>query len=286
MLRVKVDPVDILVLGAGWTSTFLIPQLDSEKISHAETTTTGSDGTIPFKFDPDADDVEPFTRLPAAHTVLITFPLKGHGQSKRITALYRQAHGEQNQWMQLGSTGIFNQTADWTDEDAPYDRTNARAIAEDELRECVDGMVLNLAGLYGGQRKPSNWLSRIAQSKADVQQKKAVHFIHGDDVARAIVAAHRNFTPGKRWIVADLRVYDWYDLILSFSGVADEAEDHGGGDDEAAEGKRRYGKWVAELMAEEGVAALPRSPHVLGRKLDSRGFWSAMGAWPHHARLA
>jgi nucleoside-diphosphate-sugar epimerase len=297
MLRRRPDHVEMLVLGSGWTGTFLIPELEKAGISHAATTTTGRDCTIPFKFDPDSDSLEPYKNLPAAATILITFPLKGPGQSKHLTSLYRQVHGSNNHWIQLGSSGIFNQEhegsvskakngdgGDWCTEESDYDKTNERAIAEDELRECVGGCILNLSGLYGGTRVPKAWLPRLAKSKEDVRARKSVHFVHGEDVARAIVAVDKKFTPGKRWIITDMRVYDWYDLILSFSSLTEgEAVE----ESEAERAKRlQFGKWVGELMIEEGVRALPRSMDLFGRKLDSRKFWETMGIWPRHARLA
>lgn len=280
MLRKQMKEVDVLILGAGWTSTFLIPQLEEEKISHAETTTTGRDNTLPFKFDPDSGDAEPYKNLPSAHTVIITFPLVGHSQSKTIVGLYRSIHGAKNNWVQLGSTGIFNQLPkDWSTDDSPYDKSDARAIAEDELLE-LGGCALDLSGLYGGQRVPRTWLPRLAKCKDDVRKRGAVHFVHGEDVARAIVATHQKFTPGKRWIIADLRVYDWYDLIMSFSALTE------GDSVEVTRTAQQFAQWVGELMEEEKIRALPRDMGVLGRKLDSRGFWNYHGVWPRHKRLA
>jgi hypothetical protein len=281
MLRETTKQVDLLILGAGWTSTFLIPLLTSSNISHAATTTTGRDATIPFKFTPDSSDKEPYTRLPAAQTVLITFPLTGHGQSKALVGLYRSVHGPRNHWIQLGSTGIFNQLPhDWSNDASPYDTGDARAIAEDELR-ALGGCVLDLAGLWGGTRVPRSWLPRLARSKEDVRARGAVHFVHGEDVARAIVACHAKPSEGRRWIVADLRVYDWWDLIMSFSAKAEEEEDR-----QEREMRLRFARWVGELMVEEDVRALPREMSGLGRKLDSRGFWEYHGLWPRHGRLA
>jgi hypothetical protein len=288
MLRENMKEVDLLILGAGWTSAFLIPQLESEDITYAATTTTGHGHTIPFKFDSDSGDAEPYKRLPTARTVLITFPLRGQGQSKNIVGLYRNVHGPNNHWIQLGSTGIFNQLPDdWSTEDSPYDKNDTRAIAEDELLS-IGGCVLNLAGLYGGQRVPRTWLPRLAKSKEDVQKKGAVHFVHGSDVARAIIATHRKFSQGKRWIIADLRVYDWYDLIMSFSATTEEdggsqASKQESEDDKAM--RLQCAKWIGELMVEENIRALPRETSVLGRKLDSRGFWKHHGLWPRHQRL-
>lgn len=282
MIRETMQEVDLLILGAGWTSTFLIPQLKKEAITSAATTTNGRDNTIPFKFDPDSGSVEPYKRLPSARTVLVTFPLKGPGQSKTIIGLYRAAHGPKNNWIQLGTTYIFNQLPnDWSDDNSPYDKEDTRGIAEDELLN-ERGCVLNLSGLYGGERVPSKWLPRLIKSKDDIRKRGAVHFIHGEDLARAIIATHRKFTPGKRWIIADMRVYDWYDLILSFSALAEGVEESA----QEQEERLQFAKWVGELMIEEGIKALPRDISVLGRRLDSRGFWEYHGLWPSHRRLS
>lgn len=282
MIRMSPKSVDLLILGAGWTSTFLIPQLDHAAISWAATTTTGRDGTIPFKFDPASSDQAQYAKLPSAKTVLVTFPLREAGPARHLTSLYRKSHGDANSWIQLGSSGIFADPH-WNDSDSAYDTTNARAVAEDELRECVGGCVLNLSGLYGGSREPRNWVTRVAKSKEQVKAKKALHLVHGEDVARAVVAVHRRFTPGKRWLVTDLHVYDWWDLMHSWAPEVEEKAKETLGAEEAA--KLEFRKWVAELMEEEEVRALPRSAETLGRVLDSRSFWKAVESWPSQGRV-
>ncbi len=138
--------------------------------------------------------MEPYSTLPGARTVLITFPLKGPGQSKLLLQLYWIAHKDmelKRNWLQLGSTGLYKNEG-WSSWDSPYDKTTDRAIAEDELLECMGyrACVLNLAGLYGGERQLRHWLPRVARSKEDAAAKGAVHMIHGRDVSRAILAAH------------------------------------------------------------------------------------------------
>lgn len=267
--------VDFLVLGAGWTAGFLLPLLLKENISYAATTRDGRGGSIKFNFDPDSEAREPFSHLPRAHTVLITFPLKGRGPSRRMVDFYRQTHAAMvTNWILLGSTGIYTSEG-WNDRNSEYDKTNARAVAEDELLE-LGGCVLCLAGLYGANRQPRNWLTRVAKTKEEVRGKKALHLIHGEDVARAVVGTHRKFYGGERWIVTDLFVYDWYSL---FWELGDEVEDAYRG--LAAEGEPlTYRKWVFECMHEDGVRALPRDRSDLGRVLDSRAFWKAIGMWP------
>ena len=194
--------VSILILGAGWTFTFLKPMLEDANITYAATTTTGRDDTLKFRFDGDSEDSEPYRILPSAQTILITFPLKGPGQSKHLLELYASTHpGSTPRYIQLGSTGIWQIPGQplWMTRHSTYDKENARAVAEDELR-ALRGCVLNLAGLWGGSRQPRDWVERVAPTKEQLAAKTSLHMVHGQDVARAIVALHDNFTPGERWV--------------------------------------------------------------------------------------
>lgn len=284
---IRPQHVDILILGAGWTSTFLLPLLKAEKVSHAATTTSGRDGTIPFKFDPSSSDADPYKALPAATTVLITFPLTGHGQSKRLTELYGAAHADapHAHFIQLGATSIWKAPT-WSDRNSTYDTQNARAIAEDELiASPINGTALDLAGLYGGERQPRTFLTRILKSKEDVRGKQALHMVHGRDVARAVLAVHRRWehAKGQRWLLTDLHCYDWYDLVLDWCAPAqDEAVEMS---DEQRKKEQELVQWVWECMLENDVKAIPRGPEKLGRVLDSREFWSTMKIVPSVGRL-
>lgn len=291
--------VTLLVLGAGWTYQFLQPLLTSEKISHAATTTTGHDDSIAFRFDPDSDDLTQYSTLPEAEFVLITFPLKGRGPSAKLLSMYQKTHDHNSatptemskergpKWIQLGSTGIYT-APEWNDESSPINETNERAVAEAELIE-LGGVVLNLAGLYGGARTPRNWLSRVAKTKEQLAEKGALHLIHGKDVARAVIAVIKNELAGaggrkaaifgKRWIIADGLSYDWWALAWEWSG---ESQEEGGAEDDVGkvEEKLKYRRWVRELMDENRIRGLPRAPELLGRKMDSRAFWKAVGLLP------
>lgn len=103
--------VDLLILGAGWTATFLIPHLDAHHpyISYATTTRDGRDGSIQWAFDPDRPaGPDQFAALPRAKTVLVVFPIRGKGPSERLVQGYEEAVGTRARWIQLGSTGIFD----------------------------------------------------------------------------------------------------------------------------------------------------------------------------------
>lgn len=311
-------PVDLLILGRGWTADFLISHIQSSKsdLSHAATTRDGRDGTIPFEFDPDDESDERYAVLPDASVVLITFPLRGTEQPGRIVRGYERTRpsspsppSKRTKWIFLGATSTWTLPGPTTP-DSPWDRSNARAVAEQALLELkgVDAVVPCLAGLYGGSRQPRNFARRVAKDRDAVRERGSVHFIHGSDLARGLlVLIERGVDSGakakdgedrgereegngkkegegwknlggKRWIVTDLRCYDWWELLSAFDGFVNDGVE---------EGERlEYAKWVGELMVEEGVAVLPREPGLLGRVLDGRGWWEELGVWPVVGRLS
>jgi hypothetical protein len=119
---------------------------------------------------------------------------------------YNQTHTAENalnQFVQLGSTGIFsvpNQQL-WVTRHSDYDKSDPRAIAEDEFMD-IGACVLNLAGLWGDERQPKNWIDRVAATKEQLKGKTSLHMVHGEDVARGIIAVHRNFSDatGQRFV--------------------------------------------------------------------------------------
>lgn len=100
---------DLLVLGAGWTFGFLSTQLakDHPKLTYVATTRDGRNGTLKWAWDQEQDGEEQYKVLPRAKTVLVTFPLKGEGYSRRMVEGYEAVHGSVR-WIQLGSTGIYD----------------------------------------------------------------------------------------------------------------------------------------------------------------------------------
>jgi hypothetical protein len=247
------SPVSFLILGAGWTSQFLRPLLTSLSIPHAATTRAGSSSTIKFTFDPLSSDLAPYHALPAADTVLITFPITLAGGTLRLLDLYNLTHPdgkEGRKWIQLGSTGLWS-GEEWSDRRSAIDSENARGKEETQLLG-FGGCVLNLAGLWGGERHPKNWVRRVA-TKEQLAEKGLLHLIHGEDVSAAVVAVHKSEDgwSGERWMLTDMRCYDWWELALSWGNS----------------------EWVMELMRDAGMRALPRGVNSRGRRLDSREFW-------------
>lgn len=158
--------LDILILGAGWTSTFLIPLCEAEGLMYAKTNRLGTDGAIPFNFPDDAD----FSKLPKARTVLVAFPLQ-RGWAERLA----NGIGTKTNWILLSSTVAWKAEG-WNDRHSPFTPTE-RSLAEDELPGAT---ILCLAGLYGADRQPKNWLGRVASTKEALAGKAS----HGPSYLR------------------------------------------------------------------------------------------------------
>ncbi|KAI9014648.1 hypothetical protein BC832DRAFT_528354 [Gaertneriomyces semiglobifer] len=264
-------PVHVLILGLGWTGDYLASLLTAENISYASTTTTGRDNTISFNYDPTLDDPTPFQTLPVAQYIVITFPIRGTDAATRFLSFYTQTHQDtHSSYILLGSTRPWTPSPDttsvWMDRHTPPNPTldTPRQSAESVFLSS-NHCVLNLAGLWGGQRNPRNWVSRIGPTKDLLETKGSVHLVHGHDVAAAILAVIKDFT-GERWLVTDMRVYDWWDLA-------------------AAWGRDGQDRWVVELMERHGVRALPRPVELLGRAIDTRDFWIRFGISPKYPRV-
>ena len=133
----------------------------------------------------------------------------------------------------------------------------------------------------GGTRDPINWIPRVAATKAALAAKGSIHLVHGLDVARVIIAVHFSSLPssakrGERYLVTDLRVYDWWDLVAAWGLPGREG---------SVELAGEQPRWVMELMEERGIRSLPRTPEELGRALDSSDFWRTFGIMPVRGRI-
>lgn len=286
--------VDLLILGAGWTSTFLIPLLKERNYNFAATTTDGrkveGSETIKWRFDPDSQDGSGLGSLPLAQHVLVTFPLSSAEQADFLVKSYVDGHSrhrDQIRFIQLGSTGIWQipQKTIWVTRWSPYNHSMPRATAEDALLK-HGHCVVNLAGLWGGQRDPKDWVDRVAKTKEDVKGKKSLHLIHGLDVSRAIIAIMGDWdtAKGQRWMLTDGFVYDWWALFAGWADKKKKEEANTAGD-KVDDMPSDQARWVFELMTEEKIWALPRSMNVLGRCYYGREFWDTFKLAPLKARV-
>jgi len=206
-----------------------------------------------------------------------------------LVDLYKSTHADcKTGFIQLGSAGIWGQgqtfaptekkSSIWIDRHSKYDTSNARAIAEDELLSLSTHSnpttILNLAGLWGNGRSVRNFMSRVIKDKESLRNKNALYMVAGEDVSQVCLAVHRQWkkAAGERWLVCDLRTYDWWELASRYgnNGLAEKDKNVFGPEPQ----------WALELMIENGIRALPRTPEELGRGYDATELWSTFGIVP------
>jgi nucleoside-diphosphate-sugar epimerase len=250
--------------------------------------------------------------LPSADVVLITFPVKSAASLHHLVNSYEALHpGLKPKWILLGSTGIYpasvkGEKFTWFDENtdvpsllATSGTVNERFEAEQALITNFNGCVLNLSGLYGERERDTKiWERAVPNEEELLGGKKSVHFVDGRDVARVILAVATKFerVSNKRWIVTDGRVYDWWELVWDASHGLDKRAERG-----LLKGPNKiqddltispaaetsiYRIWVQSLMRKQQVKALPRPAEMLGRALDGRAIWAALGITPLGKKFA
>ena len=137
--------------------------------------------------------MRPFEALPNARSIVIVFPIYVSGGSERLLRLYNATHPQAVpvRWMQLGSTGIWDggrtidekKSSAFLDRHSHIDLNVPRARAESELLSLHSLInlttILNLCGLYGGERSIRRYTGRIAGTKEQLSQKGSIHMMHG-----------------------------------------------------------------------------------------------------------
>lgn len=215
--------VSILLLGSGWTSQFLLPLLKTSSIPYAYTKRSPSSsdaGAIPFEAAKEGEqqDASAFQSLPRADMVVIIFPLTSKSMVDGIVGTYEEVKECQPAWLALGSTSAWSKG--FSTSSTPILETNTRAMAESSLLSLDNKRrrtaVLNLSGLYGGNRDPSNFAKKVGDTMEKLEGKTSLHLVHGKDVALAIIGmwealkipTRRDVVWGKRWIVTGETILD------------------------------------------------------------------------------
>lgn len=120
----------------------------------------------------------------------------------------------------LGSTSAYAETKrtdyppPWIDESAPIDLSKPRVQGEEFLRKECAAIVLRVAGIYGPNRNPIDWLrtGRVGPSR------KYVNLIHVEDLAAICLAALARGTPGEVYNVSDGIPRTWADICRHTRG--------------------------------------------------------------------
>ncbi|KAJ1552381.1 hypothetical protein HK096_000396, partial [Nowakowskiella sp. JEL0078] len=264
--------VDILILGLGFTGEYIRDEAFRVNKTVAATTTTGRDSTIQWKFDPAAPETS-YRVLPITSNIVITFPILDASYTSLILRNYLSTHSAVPaiSVVLLGSTGVYsaptgivNRSGSILDSERVRGENGLLAMIE-ENGVPVYTAVLALAGLFDHvRRRPVDWVARVATSKEKLGNKGALNLVHGKDVGRAVVRLFDvlggNIVSGERWVLSDLRLYDWWAIAL---------------------GSEKEGGWVLELMSEKGVIVLPRDGlEKISRVIDAVETWVRLGITP------
>lgn len=147
----------------------------------------------------------------------------------------------------LGSTSAYDveepqeYPPPWIDETASIDLSKPRVEGEEYLRKDCGAVLLRVAGIYGPDRNPLEWIKRGRV----VPSRKYVNLIHVEDLAIACLAALERGKPGEVYSVSDGTPRTWQEIYETMTKRADPPIV---ATEEAGSGKRiEIGKLVREL---------------------------------------
>ncbi|KAJ2909316.1 hypothetical protein GGI21_002005 [Coemansia aciculifera] len=273
----------VLVLGEGFVGKYLVEVLKAHDIDYAATTTTGRDDTIKWRLPEQAEeDTTDFSVLPAADSVVITFPLKGEAEAKRFITEYLEHHRKVQGnayapfWVYLGSTRPFKSTPSTRHTKPDLAAGGLRVEAEEYIINVHGGCVLNLAGLWGGERVPANW-ARFYSDKEQLRgrlKERSLHLIHGADVARSIFAIisckDRASRFAGRWLVSDETVHDALQIYAGADHIRSFLDDLLGEPE------------VREMLGADKVDDIQMGASAVTTRIDSSHFWSQLQLEPKY----
>lgn len=128
-----------------------------------------------------------------------------------LTHVLEALQGRFDRFVYVSSSSVYGQDdGSWVDESSPTEPTTDGGriclAAEQRLRDLVErATILRMSGLYG----PGRLLTRVEQLRAGEpiggNPESWLNLIHGDDAARACVAALRATDPGPLYLVSDDR---------------------------------------------------------------------------------
>ena len=195
----------------------------------------------------DLEQPSTWLNLPAKADLIWCFPAT---PLEQVQAFARTLNAPPRRMVILGSTSAYevsDHSAEypppWIDESAPIDLSKPRVQGEEYLRKHHGAIVLRVAGIYGLERNPLDWIrqGRIGPSR------KYVNLIHVEDLAAICLAAIEKGKPGETYNVSDGTPYLWSQICATAQqrwGVAPAAAKEDG-----SSGKRISN---AKLLADLG----------------------------------
>lgn len=195
-----------MILGAGYVGRHLQAAHPGAIVTHRPATPR-SDRELPF----DLEQPATWVGLPTEGAdVVWTFPARPLGA---VQDFFRLKLATSRTVIVLGSTSAYHvrTPGEVVTEDSPLDLSQARVQGEEWLRE-QGATVLQLAGIYGPDRRPERWLTKGLIKNG----RKIVNLIHVEDIVATIEACIATPQPGKRFNVSNGLAPAWRDLLARF----------------------------------------------------------------------
>ncbi|WHZ22760.1 MAG: hypothetical protein OJF47_001872 [Nitrospira sp.] len=203
----------IVILGSGYTGGWIYKlagrQARSILASSRRPDCRLSSVAPPARLRFDLADPTTWSALPRDADLIWTFPAVPFEQ---VQAFARHACGPLRRLVVLGSTSAYdtgsNKAVDlppWLDETAPVDHDLPRVRGEEYLRLHHGAVILRVAGIYGPQRNPVDWIKQGRVGPTD----KFVNLIHVEDLAHLCLLAVHTGRAGEVYNVSDGRPRRW-----------------------------------------------------------------------------
>jgi nucleoside-diphosphate-sugar epimerase len=193
-----------LILGAGYSAGFIEKHLRAKEAA-ARIATTSRSKPLHIRFD--FLDPASFENIPQSKSAIVTFPVDQIEQANEFAS---RVLGKFNKTLVISSTGLFKTDAPnaKVTEDSPLDESQARAQAEEILRQ-AGAVLIHASGIYGPGRDPRAWVSsgRVGRSE------RLANFIHVEDLCEFLWQANQRANPHSRWIASDGLPLSWSEII-------------------------------------------------------------------------
>ncbi len=205
----------LTILGTGYTAAFLLP-LARQRYSQVLATSRDPDRHLnhlqpDHRLRFDLTQSETWSHIPREIDLVWCFPAVPLELVKRFAGAASLAT---RRLVVLGSTSAYDvgvpidYPPPWCDETSLIDRDKPRVQGEEYLRSQCGAVVLRVAGIYGPNRNPIDWIKtgRVRPSR------KYVNLIHVEDLARVCLAALMHGKPSEVYNVSDGLPRTWNDI--------------------------------------------------------------------------
>ncbi|MDH4154492.1 MAG: hypothetical protein OEV01_11970 [Nitrospira sp.] len=205
----------LTILGSGYTAKFLLP-LAEQQYAQVFATSRAPDRHLAgvrtdqrIKFD--LAQPETWQLIPPNTDLLWCFPAV---PIELVQQFAETALLQTSRLVVLGSTSAYGDRPSteypppWVDETSTIDGTQLRVQGEELLRTSYGAIILRVAGIYGPQRNPIDWIrtGRVSRSR------KFVNLIHVEDLATTCLAAIRQGEEGTIYNVSDGTPRTWDEI--------------------------------------------------------------------------